>query len=129
MSAPAELTHVAETVEIFKVDVGHISAAELLTQGRHSSPRAAGSVISDEREIIIFSSSLALTGAQGVTTRVRPLGPNLYETFNLHLSDSDLSQVSLKSISGLFSLCGFSFRGCHFGTNLSRDLQSSVSGL
>ena len=54
MSAPAELTHVTETMEIFKVDVGHISTAELLAQGRHSGPRAAGPMIPDNRNVYIF---------------------------------------------------------------------------
>ena len=101
MSAPAELTHVTETVEIFKVDVSHIPAAELLTQGRHSSPRAAGSMISDKIEIFTFASFLAPTGAQGVTILVRT-SVRLVQVcleLSIFIFCSDLSQVSLKSLS------------------------------
>ena len=86
MSAPAELTHVTETVEIFEVDVGNISTAELLAQGRHSGPRAARPMIPG-RKIFLFSSFLALIGAQGVTVSVclnlHHYGSNLEEDFKL----------------------------------------------
>ena len=52
---PAELSHIAETVEIFEVDVRDIAGAELLTERRHPSPGAAGSVVTAIRGQLIIN--------------------------------------------------------------------------
>ena len=93
MSAPAKLTHVTEAMEIFKVDVGHISTAELLAQGRHSGPRAAGLVIPGNRNIyILFCLRQKLKVSQYISCL---FGTNLL---------GDLSQVCLSSMYSISSL-------------------------
>ena len=50
MSAPAQLTHVAQTVEVLEVDVRHIAGAELLTERRQSNPGTTPAVVSPVRQ-------------------------------------------------------------------------------